>query len=634
MWKTLAHLKSYRFHINPFGLLSSLRNAFWPHRYPFYQAQLEQISHRLLSLVHSSEQEFLSLGQTLQTLSSTSRQMYQQTKLALEKMSDTSDSNILGTIRHLLEEITGVLHGQSLYIEASFKQMNPISEKLYKLSTFREDFDKISRFLRILGISMKIESNRIGEPGQEFMVLGGEIDHVWADIILTTGELFSQAAGAANCIDSARNAVAANLEKYNTLTSQTRESIRLAMNEVEEMFHLSSRTIDRIAGCTQQISREIGEVVFSLQSHDITRQQVEHVHEALVQAGNRLQRLSTWTQKHDSSLVEEVSRILLVQIYQLENSIREMDLAGSKIRRSLTEIALRSEKENEEISAFYESTYDHKTGSMQRLEKEIGQLASILPQCEELSERISQILQPAIRSATGISESMIEMEKVGYIINLLSLNALVKAAQNQGSGQTFDILAEEIHQQANLSGHLAGEIRAELQILNKAKVSLEESLNLSKDQRAQADPIVRSAVQSVSRVQLLSRETSDTIFQLLEDNSRLSSEIKATAQHLQFDQLFRASACKSLEWLKAMYHELQRFCPHDAGIQGKDVNTGMESLANGYTMEKERDVHQQAVCEPHEEFQEQEEESCFAEEPVKAESAPGRDALGENIELF
>ena len=51
------------------------------------------------------------------------------------------------------------------------------------------------------------------------------------------------------------------------------------------MFQISSMAGKKMADNAQHISQEIGKIVSSLQFHDITRQEIEHIHEALVEKG-------------------------------------------------------------------------------------------------------------------------------------------------------------------------------------------------------------------------------------------------------------------------------------------------------------------------------------------------------------
>ena len=590
-------------------------------------ARLQEIGQRLLSLSSQSEEEFLSLGNKLQEFSSTSSHIFQQTTLSLQKLDETSDDNILTHIQHLLQEADAVLH--------------PMSEKLYRISKMQDNLQKISSSLHILGISIKVESNRTGSHGQGFMVLGEEIDQIWSHITRDAKVLFSQAAGAGAVLASVKKDITGDYTYYRSMVSGVRESILSAMKEVKEMFLLSSRIVEKIADSAQKIKQEIGKIVCSLQFHDIARQQLEHIHQALEEAGGSLKDTADTKNTQVDSSLRQTGQTLLVQISQLKNAAREMDQAGDGIRKSLAEISEKAKKENEAIRAFQEKLGNQESGKIHTLEKKITQLASILHQAKNLGEHISQTLKPTTRSATQIEQYMKEIEKVGYTINLLSLNALIKAAQNLESGRTFEVLAEEIKQQASYSTELSAKTYDELHILSENNNDLAQILGLLSEQEKKAVAMVSLIKEKSAELGSLNQEITRIVQLLMKNNGRLVTQIMCTAHKIQFEGIFRAGATEILQELETVQTELQGLSPHEP--TGEQRGADMESPAGRYTMEKERQIHQQAILGERIKKDNSEEASSqggkadpkkVEEEIFKEDKSQQEDSLGDNVELF
>lgn len=557
--------------------------------------RLQEIAQGLLSLASRSEDEFIGLGEKLMEFSSTSHQIFQQTELSLQKINGTGDDNVLVNIRRLLEASVVILHKQSDYMADSLHCMQPMSENLYQLSKLENDFQKINRFLRIIGICTKIESERVGVQGEEFMSLGKEIDRIWSLFTQNTDDLFQQAGKSAVFVDLAQKRMDGHHKNYVALISRLQESIQSALKGVEEMFQLSSMAGKKMADGAQHISQEIGKIVSSLQFHDITRQEIEHVHEALVEKGGRIKDSSALKDEKFFSLIQKTNQSLIIQIAQLENAAKQMDQAGTRIRTSLEEIAGKSEENKKIVSVFDGNISSGESGKMECLESEISKLDSILHQWKNLEEELSQVIKPTTQCADQIDNYMNQMEKVAYKVNILSLNALIKATRNVKSGRAFEVLAEEISQQAKYSGELSREASLKLHTLTQKNKDMAKTLGLFEEQKSKALSIVVLTRENAGGLHDLNREIVQTVHSLIGKNDRLASEIIQLAESIQFDNLFRTKVTRCLQELEEIQNEIQKFLYDNHEYLPEDPDANLDSLSNRYTMEKEREIHQEVI---------------------------------------
>jgi len=595
----------------------------------FYKIKLQETVHALSALASQSEEEFLSLGEKLQEFSSLSTQIFQQTKLSLKKFEKNTDNNSLINTRHLLEKTSVISKSQDKNIDILFQNITPISEKLYKLCKMQDDFKKVSRFLRILGTSIKIESNQAGVKCQGFMVLGEEIDRIWSHITQGADDLFSQASNSACLLNAVKKNVTGNYQHHQASTSQIHKSIHSALREVETMFLLSSNTMKKIADCVQNISKKVGEIIYSLQAHDITRQQLEHIYQTLDMIEGRLEDAEQLEPAQFFELLQTTNQTLLIQISQLKNATEEMDQAANSIRGSLLEIAEKLEKENEEISVFKEDKNGRGKGKIDKLEDEISHITATFHQSQNLAEQISQALQPTTHSVNQMEKYMKEIEKVGYTINLLSLNALIKAAQDLESGQAFEVMAEEIRQQASNSSQLSEKACLELHALRIHNQEMEEAFHQLPEMIDNALSIVHLIKDNSLELQSLNQEVVEIIEQLTQKNSHLCSEIVTVANNIQFDHIFRITIMQNVRKLDSIQKEVQNFLLKNAHYQQEEKITTTEFITDHYTMEKERKIHQEAISSI------VNEDMCAREgaDRNNQETSPENE-LGDNVELF
>ncbi len=547
------------------------------HRYLSHRGTiLQHIAQDLLSLVFKSEQRSLFSGEKLQEFSSTSNEICTQTKIFLQKLDDTGDENVLNNIRHLLQEIAPILFIQNGAMTALCEYLEPMSEKLYQLSNLQYDFQKISRFLKILGTSIKIESNRTGQEGFKFLHLADEIDRIWTHITQNTENLFCQVAGSADLVNLIKGRIAGKCKHYQALISNIQESILSIMNEVDESFRLFSKALNTIDDNACYISKEIEKISCSIQLNDIIKQQLEHAHMVIDGIGGQLKNSNSLKAAQFPTLFQETNKTLSEQMAKLKKMAPEMDQAGKHLREKLIEIAGKPERENEAISVLKENT--PKIEKPDQLENEIARLASILHQGQDLDQEISQALVPVTRSAIQTEEYMNEMEKVGYNFNILALNAVIKATNNFESGKNFAALAEEIRRQAKLSGELCRKACLESSTLVNNNKALENILGLMGEEKGKVISIVSQTFQNITGLRSLNRESIRTIHLLREQNTRLASEFMATTQDIQADNFFQTKLSQSLKELEAIQNELQAFFQAAPKSKRKAQDTGMESL--------------------------------------------------------
>lgn len=133
--------------------------------------------------------------------------------------------------------------------------------------------------------------------------------------------------------------------------------------------------------------------------------------------------------------------------------------------------------------------------------------------------------------------------------------------------------------------------------LTENNQALETTLGLLGEQKSKADSMIHLTLENASSLASLNQELSELVFVLRQKNGQLASEMMAVAQDIRFDDLFRTRIAQGLECLERTQKRLQEFL-QDNHYHQKESQTGCraaELLADYYTMEEERRIHQEAI---------------------------------------
>lgn len=226
--------------------------------------------------------------------------------------------------------------------------LNEISDK----ATY---FQYIVKHLRILGISTKIESARLGTDEQGFNTLADNVDNLSVKItdksysIREKLVLLFKSAGAAKL--NIQNLSGIEHENSNTILSNSKKSLDSLISQ----YKLSSSEVNKLSISSEKISKDIGQVVISIQYHDITKQQLEHVKDAFknIFRNNKKNSLKTTGELEDRETLSVVFDTCRLQSAQLIHSKDDLCMATEKMLNSLANIGKNVSGINRSYQVFF-----------------------------------------------------------------------------------------------------------------------------------------------------------------------------------------------------------------------------------------------------------------------------------------
>ncbi|MCE1188745.1 MAG: methyl-accepting chemotaxis protein [Ignavibacteria bacterium] len=577
------------------------------------QGNLSKIDTVLRKANSIAEKEFVIIGDILQTHYADSKHV----KEICEEIAQVFSSQILAQSNTRLEEMFSKINSYLEHLENELSEstdiLKIISGILDLLRTDLEGYDRIIKYLRMLGISTRIESVRLFHENNSFEVIATNVDSlsgVVQDKVNAIKENIKQLTASIQTVDDKIRGFHKGKDER---TREIMAQIENCMGLLKDNYRNFSSKINLIRDDSELITRNTSYAVSNIQFHDITRQQIEHVlievHELTDQIGSG--------KSEKEGLIAYVNKVCRLQVSQLENSQQTLINAVADLKQNLSAIG----GQVDEVFNHTLSIIGSKDASSIKFLEDIGEyLKEVnidLEKSNALSIDLSDSIKNVLLTAEKLSTFIFEIEEIGTEIELIALNASIKAAHTGKEGAGLGVIADTIQkisaQATNQSETTAVSLRKITDISERIQTNIEanyriklfEELSLIHDQLGS-----QLAAAKDSETEIMKK-----IRNLQNESKSLSSSLNQAVARITID----ATVSKSIQEAIHSMEELTG-TEHIAGVtSGKELM----SLRGKYTMKSERDIH--------------------ASFEGKKDSArrPGHDRLslkdtsfGDNVELF
>ena len=566
----------------------------------------------LAALNGSTEEDFLHLGRDLGAVATRTGEISTTAKSIADLMSGRAFEGCMEALQKLFGQM-------STYLDLSRRKLNHNSETLLTILKTSDNialhlvaFNRIVKHLRILGISTRIESARLVDSHDAFSNIADDVNRL-SDLIN------SKSAGILQAVMSTHEVISETLSKVNLFEAgQQGQSLAMLddiirnLPSLSEKHELSSAAACHIIGRSEEIGRNIGGIVSSLQFHDITRQQIEHVIKVIDELSNKMA-----SQKERESLPDfSLGNVCRLQVNQLNNAKQEFVSAIDGAIDSFRHIAGNVREISKEVAALAGATGASGASFLARLRTDVARIIATLNENEEANQRLLTAVESVVATISDLTTFVGGIDEIGVDIDLLALNAQIRAVHTGKDGAALGVLAEAVRslsddardQTVSVSETLT-HISAIAQELGRAEGDEDEIGDL--DEMVERlggllDSLADMDGQVTSLVNLMEGTTNEV-------EMEIKSLISGITVHERTEN--------ELDRIIAGLAEIEREAGKLGPASGENHDTAyLEQLEQRYTMHKERSIHHSSV---------------HAHGPALPFIHQGpEEGLGENVELF
>ncbi len=573
------------------------------------QKAIVDYARELRALNAATEEDFLSLGLSLGKVSSEAQNISALAASVVELVRNEEIERDASRFRDLFDSLDEHFRQSRVKVDRGhdpLRHMGDIVNDAHRpLSAFR----KIVKHLRMLSVSTRIENARLVDNDNSFDVLAENVEKLSVMIALKSKSFLGGLTSLQETITETAGKTLTSGASMEKRTELMLRSLSTNLSMLSEKHASSLRAVSTLTARSDEVSRGISEVVSSLQFHDITRQQIEHVADIFDEIGTG-QSGNSGT----CAAMDALKHVGGLQIDQLKHAKDELVSAIERVMTSLHLIASLLVDMSKDAATLISVAGN---GGKSFL-SELNDSLSLVMDSFVANEETGRGLSAAVKSVTGMVEKLTafvdDIEEIGSEIELIALNAQIKASHKEEDGGALGVLAEAIR---NLSDDAGSQTLIMTDALKWVRDTALE-LDALESEEGGAGRNIRPIKERMQDLLEALGRSHQTLFRCLDDLNKRSlgltraieTAVRGITAHVRANKVM-GDIVQSLERLLA---GSSKVTDHAGSTTGNDY---LELVANRYSMDRERHVHQSYLS--------------------GTKGGPGQDKsgdFGDNVELF
>jgi chromosome segregation ATPase len=371
---------------------------------------LSRVAGELRTLLIDSEKEMEGLGHDFQALAREANAILEAAGVIVSCAESERMASVLPGVQKLAgaaqEFIRGRLEATAGVLDTVVAE-EKLLERLTQLTRGQKAIVKETGMLRVL---TNIEVARLGEVGAGFEYLAHELDDFSQAVARSTSELMEHTESRRKATGETRRTLANGLPGMREQFARIGKRLESAVGEVDAALGELRQTPQRFRSCVEEVATQIAGVVSAIQSHDITRQQIDHVEIAL--------RTIAEAGEQDGAMARAG---LTIQNYQLRNVRRTIDGWTAQIRSCLEGIGHIASAELLDLGR-----------AVMRQEGALSAQLTHIDRLEEECESSDAQVQASFAGIAGlmqlVTEHLERSKSVRDRLQLLMFNSIVEAS--------------------------------------------------------------------------------------------------------------------------------------------------------------------------------------------------------------
>jgi methyl-accepting chemotaxis protein len=593
-----------------------------------WPAKFASILSTLQHLASATEHDFLQIGSQMQGIYQRTNELSETANQLVEAASGEHIRSLMGRLRQILKEMEAYLVTAQKQNFNSATNLELVGNLLKQVAEPLEGFKKMSKQLYILEVSVKIESTYLGEMGSEFLNLAQDIKKLSHQIKEKANAVHEHRLSLSTMIKTSIadiHAAKTNQDSKIKATMRDTETSVIKLESVNEHFSTLGGMISSVAKAN---SDNISGIVQAMQFHDIYRQQLEHVIEAIEELIPHLSKIHNESPNQDDlsfrKLVGNTGDVCELQEAQLQFASAELFSAVNSIVTNLRNISLKQKQIGQDI--YTKTGSINKTSNISFIDvvgQHMSSITNLLTACVDTNKQLTGITNKVSSSVDEITGFVIDIEDIGHEITQIALNSRIKAAYTGKNGASLSALSEEVGQLSNDAVRRADSIAATLIEIQSATERLSTETESNEKLLDMTLSRMKDELKEILNIlDNMGRELFSLLPQIQHKVSSLTGEIEKIANNFDVHQRAKIKADEVLDNLRQIFRQARELYP--ASTEFKE---DLYRMAGIYTMESERRIHEN-IARKHEN------ESSMVPKKVAINSNSSGSEFGDNVDLF
>jgi archaellum component FlaC len=422
---------------------------------------LEKAGGDLQWLLRTTEDAINRLVHAFQSLTGHTETTLELASAIVDCVQDQSVVSVLPSVRALGIAAKQFLRERSQATSGILETVTAEMKLLHRLSEVTEGQAQIALDMNMLTVHTKIEVAHLGSVGTGFEYLAHELADFSQSLTRNTEELARHTHNRSDAAENTRHMLSVELPHLRKALTRVEANMGDDLVQLEAGLSELSRMPEQFRRSAEDIARQIAGVVVAVQGYDITRQQIEHVQEALTVISHRL------LTEHDakarvSSESAQAHAGLAIQICQLGAIQATIAEWKSQIRICMEGIL--------RISALDIVGIGPLVLEQERsMSSQLSHIELLECECQSYGEKTRSTLEGISNLSQLFTEHLQKSDSARKRLRLLTFNSVIEASHLGAQADTICVIADGI-----------AEVSAEWStVAEQSGRTLEEFLNLS-----------------------------------------------------------------------------------------------------------------------------------------------------------
>jgi hypothetical protein len=577
-------------------------------------AKLDYFLKQLQQFLNISETDFLIIGAKLRDYQNLCNRINNLAKNIIQTIGTEILSSGINELGFLINTIGEHLTNAAQSIEKEKNDLLKIQNKLSYIEDGLDGFDKIVKTLRMLGISSKIESARLNLMDGGFFLLAETVEKMSIQI----GERKQSIKVKSKHL--VQQVTKSFLDILGLETDQENQNTKFKYSAVSSLDSFKQKNficvnaIEEINIVGTKLTEYLRNIVEAIQFHDISRQQLQHVSEVIVEMKQKVSE----NEDDNDELFSHIYDNSQLQASQLNSTLQDFTKSVLSIIGSLQEVESGTHQLfelSQKITGFESSQNNIKHDLF---EQELIFITDSLQKSLLIDQNLDTSISDILTVVTDLVKQIETIEEVGDEIELIAINARVKAIHLGTDGEALSVLAEAIQK---LSIDAKGQTVEIFELLKTVdNLSGNMRSEFTSDSHQSTIKLMQTTLGDMNRLVASIKEVGNTATTEINEldgivsffNDELQSTINNISIHVSAKQILSPLTTE----LHSVSDELQsRFKIDSQRI--KNTN----NIIGKYTMQSEREVHTKFT-------------KASDDEAGNIGIINNSDEFGDNIELF
>ena len=581
---------------------------------------VQQVIADLENLNRSTESDFLAVGEKLAEFRSAAREISSDMAAVNDLISGEHGRNRSAALTRML----ATFGKMAARIERSGQALAGVGDLSRRIRLAFSGLRDTAPVFRTLCTLTRIETSRLGGAGAGFSDLADEVARL-SESIQSTGESVLETSSqldrsVQSAVERGSGIHARELRELPALIAGVGNSLAA----FDERQRKARETSVLQAARHAEVREAIDNLVGSIQFHDITRQQIDHVAQAL----GELRSSFPSGRASRSSAPPQARAVLTLQSSQLASAERVFASSIAQIEGDLDGIAARVKDMAEDSRTLMGVTEDDQNSFFLQMEEAFTAILEGIGSCTAAEKEIASTAAELEATIGQMRRSLAVTRAIEIQIQRIAINATIRAAHIGAAGGALDVIAGVIERLALDSNRNTEDVAGALDGMSDAagRVSGGAGPESGVGPGEAIDGGDHDPVGEMRAALLELHSSSESSFSRVSRiaalSSRLAEDIAAVRSGFSAGQLLAEVVHRSLGELERIGAEGM---PESLEAGEAAPTAGLEGFARHYTMQMEREVHERVAGGA----------AIRSPEPQPGDTAESpQDGLGDNVELF